>query len=131
MCSSPSACADEREEIIVLAEYVQGERRTAAGVQSDGRSGPYGEQIINDFGLGRYFEAARVARGFVLAANGFTIAAANITPLVAAAQFIAGFLNPAGSGKAAVVQRVLQQTRSGTPGGPLLFTSGLTSGGIT
>jgi len=85
----------------MLIEGVVGERRAAANVQGDFRLGPYSDQIVNDVGLGRYFEAARNGRIFAANAVGATVATAgSVTNPVFA------LLMPAG-GKAAVILEVI------------------------
>lgn len=112
-------------------EAVQGERKAAANVQGDARLGPYSELIVNDSGLGRYFEAARNKRVFALSAVGFTVTANNLGALAAALQPVVGFYNPIGGSKAAVLLRAYTQTRSGTPGGPFYLSGGPTAGAIS
>ena len=83
-----------------------GEVRATTGTKPTVRVGPYAEQIVNDTGLGRYFEAARAGRIFILsaAAAGVAPASANVSPLSAGTgQPFVGILNPAGSAKAAVI----------------------------
>lgn len=54
-----------------------GEQRVGAGVPVSGlRAGGYNELIVNDSGLGRYFEAARVGRVFFASAAGVTVGTA-------------------------------------------------------
>jgi hypothetical protein len=108
-----------------------GEDRVSSGVEREFRLGDYSETIVNDIGLGRYFETARIGRGNVIQATGFTIVAANATALAATTQFVVGFANLINSGHAAVIQRVSIQTRSGTPGGPFYFTAATSSAAIT
>lgn len=115
----------------MISEAVQGERRAGANVQTDNRSGAYSELIVNDIGLGRYFEAARNKRAFGLSNVGFTIIAANAGALAAALQPIVGFVNPIGNTRAAVIERVITQTRSGTPGGPFYEVGGITTAAIS
>src|SRR6266478_9092164 len=115
----------------MLSEGRSGEVRTVSGTLKELRLGPYGEGVVNDVGLGRYFEATRQGRMFALSAIGFTVGAASFTPLAATTTPIVGIVNVSGSGKAAAIQRVTSQTRSGTPGGPFYLVASLTSGGIT
>ncbi|HLA65018.1 MAG TPA: hypothetical protein VK600_00385 [Candidatus Saccharimonadales bacterium] len=116
---------------MALIEAVQGERRAASNVQTDARAGRYSELIVNDVGLGRYFEAALNKRIFGLGAAGFTLVAANAGALAAALQPIVGIVNPIGNSRAAVIIRARHQSRSGTPAGPLYAVGGITSGAIT
>jgi hypothetical protein len=102
-------------------ELEGGERKVGTNARADGRAGYYSELIVNDVGLGRYFEAARVGRMFALSNVGYTMLAANTGALAAGLQPVVGFYNPIGSKRVAVVQRVVTQTRSGTPGGPVLY----------
>lgn len=100
------------------SDVVPGERRLAAGAVGDMRGGPYGESIVNDVGLGRYFEAVRNSRVYTSMVKTVTVAATHNTPLAAAtATPVLGLLNPRGSNKALVLQRVSCGTVSGTPAG--------------
>lgn len=102
----------------MLLENIQGERKAASNVQTDGRSGPYSETIVNDVGLGRYFEAARNARLFSSFVKTVTVAATHNSPIAAAtATPVLGLFNPAASGRAAVLLRLSCGTISGTPAG--------------
>lgn len=102
----------------MLIEAVVGERRAASGVQSDGRSGPFGDLIVNDVGLGRYFESARLGKVYSTLAKAITVAATHNSPIAAnTATPVAGIINPANSGWAAVLLRAAFSTVSGTPAG--------------
>jgi hypothetical protein len=61
---------------MALIELVQGERGASRNVQTDARAGAYSELIVNDIGLGRYFEAARVGRFFSAFGAGVTVGTA-------------------------------------------------------
>jgi hypothetical protein len=87
-------------------QIVQGERGASKNALADVRGGPYSEMIVNDTGLGRYFEATRLGRAFILtgASAGVAPGAANVSPLSAGTgQPLVGIFNPAGSVKAAVI----------------------------
>jgi len=102
----------------MLVEGLVGERRAAANVQGDARLGAYSELIVNDVGLGRYFEGARIGRQFTTFVKAVTIAATHNTPIAAAtATPVIGLHNPVGNSKAAVIQRVAVSSVSGTPAG--------------
>lgn len=116
---------------VALIELVQGERPASKNVQTDARSGVYSELIVNDVGLGRYFEAARVKRVYGLSAVGFTVVAASAGALSATMQMITGIYNPIGSARAAVILKAITQTRSGTPAGPFYAIGGITAGAIS
>lgn len=87
----------------MLTESVVGESRAAVGVQSDTRSGPYSELIVNDVGLGRYFEAARNGRLFTLATAVGATLNGNATPIGAAGTPVWALYNPQSNTKAAVI----------------------------
>lgn len=75
-----------------------GEHRYASGVAAQFRAGPYGEQVVNDVGLGRYFESNRNGRLFTVAntaIQALSVGSATATGLILA--------NPLGSGKALIV----------------------------
>jgi hypothetical protein len=116
----------------MLLDTKQGEQKVASGGSAIGlRVGPYGQILVDDSGLGRYFEATRLGRTYAAWVTGFTLVAANATALAATTQFIVGFANPLQSGKAAVILRTWVQTRSGTPAGPFYFSAGVTSAAIS
>lgn len=99
-------------------DMLVGERRAAAGAVADPRSGPYAEMIVNDVGLGRYFEANRLGRVYSSFVKTVTIAATHNTPLAAATGTpVLGLLNPTDSGMALVFLRASLGTVSGTPAG--------------
>lgn len=82
----------------MLTEAVQGERRIAINAQGELRLGPLSDLIVNDAGLGRYFEAARTGRLFAASTQAgvaLSLLSATATGLILS--------NPAGSGKAMVV----------------------------
>jgi hypothetical protein len=66
-----------------LIEFVTGLRRAGVGVQQDAAGGPFGELIVNEVGLGRYFNL--VARGLVYTTmiKAVTVAATHNTPISA------------------------------------------------
>lgn len=75
-----------------------GEVRTVAGTNPAYRQGPYAEQIVNDIGHGRYFEAARLGRLFLVAntaVQALSVGSATATGLILS--------NPLGSGKALIL----------------------------
>lgn len=103
---------------MAIIEGTVGERRAAANVQAVLRAGAYSEQIVNDVGLGKYFEGARLGRIFHTFVKTVTIAATHNTPIAAAtATPVVGIHNPLGNSKAAVILRVGFGTVSGTPAG--------------
>jgi hypothetical protein len=94
-----------------------GEVRGAVGVQEPVRLGPYLEVMVSEL-QGRYFELARYSRVFHSTVKAVTVAATHNSPIAAVtATPVLGFLNPIGSGKAAVLLRVACSTVSGTPAG--------------
>lgn len=102
--------------ITQLMEMLTGERRVAAGVPAQARSGAFSEQIVNDVGLGRFFEGARLGRLFYTQSQAITIAATHNTPLAAATGTpIVGFFNPPNSSVAAVILQGWFASISGTP----------------
>ena len=102
----------------MLIESIVGERRSSSGVQADVRGGSLGELIVNDVGLGRYFEACRFNRIFHTFAKTVTVAATHNTPIAAAtATPVVGIHNPIGNTRAAVIIRYNATTVSGTPAG--------------
>lgn len=93
-----------------------GERRTLTGTEGEMRVGPYSEQIVNDVGHGRFFEAAARGRIFASHNSALTIASTHNHGLDNVADTpIVGFLNPVNSGKAAVILGAYFTTISGTP----------------
>src|SRR6266478_2875659 len=93
----------------MLSEGRSGEVRTSTGTLKEIRLGPYAECIVNDAGLGRYFEATRLGRVFhisstAVAPNGttYSVGAANVFP--ATSTPVLALVNLSGSGKAAVIQ---------------------------
>jgi len=102
----------------MIAELVVGERKCASNVQSDARAGAYSELIVNDVGLGRYFEMARYGRMYTTMIKAVTIAATHNSPIAAAtATPVIALYNPSSSGKAFIIQRIACSTVSGTPAG--------------
>lgn len=100
------------------SDVLVGERKVASGTVADLRGGAYAETIVNDVGLGRYFEANRNGRIFTSTVKTVTVAATHNTPIAAAtATPVLGLLNPANSGTAVVLLRVSFGTISGTPAG--------------
>lgn len=111
----------------MLVENIVGERRAGANVQSDGRAGAYSEAIVNDVGLGRYFESVRYARLFTSFVKTVTVAATHNSPIAAAtATPVLGLYNPIASGKAVVLERIACSTTSGTPAGGQFVLNALT-----
>lgn len=73
-------------------------------------------------GHAEYTESARRGRLFSLAANAYTIVAANATTgAIGTFKPIVGFYNPTGSGVNAVIVNHKEFHTSGTPGGPLIW----------
>lgn len=102
----------------MLFEHIVGERRAGANVQGDARGGAFSELIVNDVGLGRYFEAARYNRLFSSMVKTVTVAATHNSPITAAtATPVLGLFNPQASGRAVVFIRIACSTVSGTPAG--------------
>ena len=100
------------------SDVLVGERKVASGTVADLRGGAYAETIVNDVGLGRYFEANRNGRIFTSTVKTVTVAATHNTPIAAAtATPVLGLLNPANSRTALVLLRVSLGTTSGTPAG--------------
>jgi hypothetical protein len=88
------------------ADAIGSERKVTSGVTTALRAGAYSELIVNDIGLGRYFESTRFGRLYTLAAapTGVAPAAANVSPIpVTTGQPLVGIFNPLGSGQAAVI----------------------------
>jgi len=82
----------------MLSEGRSGEVRTATGSLKETRLGPYGQSIVDDSGLGRYFESARLGRTFLVAntaVQALSLGSATATGLVLS--------NTLGSGKALVL----------------------------
>jgi len=95
-----------------------GEQRQATGSHTTLRTGSYAEVIVNDVGLGRYFEMCRYGRLFSSIVKAVTVAATHNSPIAAAtATPVLGLFNPTNSGKAIVLQRIAFLTTSGTPAG--------------
>lgn len=90
-----------------------------AGAQIADREGNTKEVL----GHAEYTEPARRGKIFTLAANAYTIIAANVSAGLIDSAFkpIVGFYNPAGSGVNAVILGHKEYHTSGTPGGPLLW----------
>jgi hypothetical protein len=87
----------------MLTESVVGERRAASGVQSDSRGGPYGELIVNDVGLGRYFETCRLSRIFILSTAVGATLNGNASPLGSGGTPVWALFNPPSNSRAAVI----------------------------
>lgn len=99
-----------------LIQGVMGERKAAAGIDAELRAGSYSELIVNDVGLGRYFEPTKLGRVFSSYSQAITVAATHNTPLTAATGTpVVGFWNPPNSGKAAVLVAAWFASVSGTP----------------
>src|SRR6266851_3765644 len=102
----------------MLSEFSVGERRASANVVSDARSGAYSELIVNDVGLGRYFEAARNGRLFILATAVGATLNANASPIAAAGTPVWALYNPQSNNNAAVILKascLLAPGASATP----------------
>lgn len=100
-----------------VIQSVTGPRRVGNNIASDLRGGPQSELIVNDSGLGRYFELVRQGMVWTSMIKAVTIAATHNTPLAAnTATPIVGFGNTS-TNTAAVLLRVGFGTTSGTPAG--------------
>lgn len=100
-----------------LVKGIVGHRRAQPGAEVPLRLGGLSEQIVNDVGLGKYFEMVR--KGFVFStfAKAVTVAATHNSPIAAnTATPVVGIGNVS-ENKAAVLLRVGFQTTSGTPAG--------------
>jgi len=85
----------------MLIETVRRFSRVAQGVTADARSGAYRETIVNDVGLGKYFEGTANGQTFVAAnpaGQALSVASATATGLILS--------NPAGSGKAMAILQI-------------------------
>lgn len=90
---------------------------TASGAISDRE----GNQKVA-LGHAEYTESTRRGKLFTLAANAYTIIAANVSAgSVGSWKPVVGFYNPIGSGVNAVLVNAKEYHTSGTPGGPLLW----------
>ena len=92
----------------------------------DGTGGPQiGDREGNTkavLGHAEYTEPTRRGKFFTLAANAYTIVAANATTgAIGTFKPIVGFYNPLGSGVNAVIVNHKEFHTSGTPGGPLIW----------
>jgi hypothetical protein len=96
------------------------------------RLGGMADQIVSQL-QGRYYENCYRNNMFALStiALGTTIVAANVSPVGAAAAPMFAMYNPAGSGKNAVISRIIVNTLSGTPGGPFVLNVIPPNAGIT
>jgi hypothetical protein len=97
----------------------------APGTTPDIFSGLFSEQVISNL-LPSYAELSR--RGLIYTIStpqaGVTIAAANVSPLAAGTgQPIVGCWNPTSSDTLILVLKIWFATRSGTPGGPLVWNT--------
>jgi hypothetical protein len=100
---------------VALIESIVGERKAGANVQADIRGGPYSELIVNDVGLGKFFEGARLGRVYT-ARSLVGVALATATPLGAGGTAPFALWNPAATGKAAVILKAsVQQVAGATP----------------
>lgn len=108
----------------------QGERPLGRGNESELRLGKLSELIVNDSGLGRFFEAAFSGRVFYTYQQALTIAATHNSPLAAAtATPIVGIANPPSSNRLAVVLSGFISHVSGTPaGGQAVWNAAKSSG---
>lgn len=104
----------------MLNEFVVGERRASANVLSDARSGPYSELITNDVGLGRYFEAARNGRLFMLATAVGATLNGNASPIAAAGTPVWALYNPQSNNRAAVILKSSASLICGASATPII-----------
>jgi hypothetical protein len=105
-------------------ESVVGERKAGGNVQADVRGGAYSELIVNDVGLGRFFEAARAGRVFSVATAVAATLNGNAGALGAAGTAVVAISNPAGNAKAAAIIKasaILAPGASATPIAPLWY----------
>lgn len=93
----------------MLAEGRAGEARVSTGVLKELRFGPYGELIVNDEGLGRYFEVNRLGRMYIASA-----AAASLSTGGAVTNPVLAIYNPQGSGRAYSLIELVWQPLSNT-----------------
>jgi hypothetical protein len=113
-----------------VIQSVTGPRRATLNVPSDLRGGPQSELIVNDSGLGRYFELVRQGLVFSTFSKAITVAATHNTPIGAnTATPVVGFGNVSSS-TAAVLLRLGFGTTSGTPAGGQLVLN-LQAGGAS
>lgn len=85
------------------------------------RQGQLGDVVVSEL-HGRYYETNRNGSLFMLSSTGFTVAAANVSPVNATNTTpIVTIYNPIGSGKNLSLVKLTQVTTSGTPGGPLVW----------
>jgi hypothetical protein len=97
----------------------------APGSQVSYSGGLFGEGLVSHL-MPRYGELARRGNIWSIStpAAGITIAAANVSPLAAGTgQPIIGVWNPKGSDLLIILLRTWFMTRSGTPGGPLVWNT--------
>lgn len=103
---------------IVATAAPQNRADGTAGIQLADREGNTKEVL----GHAEYTEPARRGKLFTLAANAYTIIAANASAgNIATFKPIVGFYNPTGSGVNAVIVNAKEYHTSGTPGGPLIW----------
>ena len=96
----------------------RGDTKVGEGVEEQLRLGGMRQLIVNDVGLGRYFEMVASGRVYTTMVKAVTIAATHNSPIaVNTATPVIGLANDPGSGKAAVLLRVAVLTTSGTPAG--------------
>lgn len=91
--------------------------RVSNGSNEDLRLGGYGEQLVNDIGHGRYYEAVRLGKVFTTTVKAVTVAATHNSPIAAnTATPVVGLANTS-TNRVAVLIRAALLTTSGTPAG--------------
>lgn len=100
-----------------LIKMLVGMHKYGPGTDARLRSGVFGEQIVNDAGLGRYYEMVRHGLVYTSMVKAVTIAATHNSPIAAnTATPVLGLANQSVN-KAAVLLRASFLTTSGTPAG--------------
>lgn len=85
-------------------EMIVGDKgKLSTGATTVSRSGAYAEQIVNDVGLGRFFETARYGKIFSLATAVGATLNGNASPLAAGGTPVWAIRNPVGNTTAAVI----------------------------
>lgn len=103
---------------VVATSGPQNRADSTAGVQLADREGNTKAAL----GHAEYTEPARRGKIYTLAANAFTVIAANASAgAIGSAKPIVGFYNPTGSGVNAVLLNAKAYHTSGTTGGPLMW----------
>jgi hypothetical protein len=101
-----------------LTNVLRGIQRIAATGEMALRGGGYSQLLVNDIGLGRYFEMVNQGQVFTSMIKAVTVAATHNSPIAAAtATPVIGLANPLTSGKAGVLLHSSFSTVSGTPAG--------------